>query len=63
MEKSHINLSVNYGWFACFFQGVAAKTAASEWRFVKLLCMVQKNARQAVAVGFHEQKKPLEEGK
>jgi len=61
MEKSRINLSFNYGWFACLFQGVAAKTAASKWRFGKLLCMVQKNARQAVAVGFHERKKPLEE--
>lgn len=63
-EKKHqIHLSVDNGWFGCFFQEARAKRSGLRGDFEDYFAPCKKNARQAVAVAFHYEKKPLEGGK
>jgi len=48
------------GWFGAFFQVGRVKRSRLRYDSPPNFAPCKKNARQAVAVAFHEQKKPLE---
>ena len=50
------------GWFSGFFQEGGVKRSCLRGYFEDYFAPCKKNARQAVAVAFLYEKKPLEEG-